>query len=65
MNIPKTYKEFLNLSKPELDKICKSVMSLEEAQKMMKFFDIFDKEYSKKPINESSNKIKKFGDYLK
>ena len=41
-------------------------MSLEDAQRMMKFFDRFDMDYQNKPISEFSNiVVKKFGDYLK
>lgn len=66
MKIPETYKEFLSLSENEIDDISKSDMSLEDAQKMMEFFDKFDIDYQNKPILESSNTIiKKFGDYLK
>lgn len=66
MKIPETYEEFLALSENELDNISKSDMSLQDAQKMMKFFDRFDMEYQNKPILESSNvDVKKFGDYLK
>mgnify|MGYP004513359553 CR=1 FL=1 len=66
MKIPETYKEFLSLSENEIDDISKSDMSLEDAQKMMEFFDKFDVDYQNKPILESSNTIiKKFGDYLK
>ena len=66
MKIPETYEEFLSLSENEIDDISKSDMSLQDAQKMMKFFDIFDMDYQNKPILESSNvDVKKFGDYLK
>ena len=66
MKIPETYKEFLSLSENEIDDISKSDMSLEDAQKMMEFFDKFDVDYQNKLILESSNTIiKKFGDYLK
>ena len=66
MKIPKTYEEFLALSENEIDDISKSDMSLQDAQKMMKFFDRFDMDYQNKPILESSNiVVKKFGDYLK
>ena len=66
MKIPKTYEEFLKLSENEIDDISKSDMSLQDAQKMMKFFDRFDADYQNKPILESSNiVVKKFGDYLK
>jgi hypothetical protein len=66
MKIPETYEEFLALSENEIDDISKSDMSLQDAQKMMKFFDRFDMDYQNKPILESSNIIvKKFGDYLK
>lgn len=66
MKIPETYKEFLELSENEINDISKSNMSLEDAQRMMKFFDRFDKDYQNKPISEFSNiVVKKFGDYLK
>ena len=66
MKIPETYEEFLELSENEIYDISKSDMSLEDAQRMMKFFDRFDMDYQNKPISESSNiVIKKFGDYLK
>lgn len=66
MKIPETYEEFLTLSENEIDDISKSDMSLQDAQKMMKFFDKFDADYQNKPILESSNiVVKKFGDYLK
>jgi len=66
MKIPETYEEFLALSENEIDDISKSDMSLQDAQKMMKFFDRFDMDYQNKPILESSNiVVKKFGDYLK
>jgi hypothetical protein len=66
MKIPETYEEFLTLSENEIDDISKSDMSLQDAQKMMKFFDRFDIDYQNKPILESSNiVVKKFGDYLK
>ena len=66
MKIPETYEEFLELSENEIYDISKSDMSLEDAQRMMKFFDRFDMDYQNKPISESSNiVVKKFGDYLK
>ena len=67
MKIPETYEEFLKLSENEIDFISKSDMSLEEAQRMMNFFDKFDLNYQKKPLTESSKPyiIKEFGDYLK
>jgi hypothetical protein len=66
MKIPETYEEFLALSENEIDDISKSDMSLQDAQRMMKFFDRFDMDYQNKPILESSNiVVKKFGDYLK
>jgi hypothetical protein len=66
MKIPETYEEFLALSENEIDDISKSDMTLQDAQKMMKFFDRFDIDYQNKPILESSNiVVKKFGDYLK
>ena len=66
MKIPRTYEEFLTLSEDEIDIISKSDMSLQDAQKMMEFFDKFDTDYQNKPILESSNiVVKKFGDYLK
>jgi hypothetical protein len=66
MKIPRTYEEFLTLSENEIDIISKSDMSLQDAQKMMEFFDKFDADYQNKPILESSNiVVKKFGDYLK
>ena len=66
MKIPETYEEFLTLSENEIDDISKSDMSLQDAQRMMKFFDKFDMDYQNKPILESSNiVVKKFGDYLK
>ena len=66
MNIPGTYEEFLALSEDEIDIISKSDMSLQDAQKMMEFFDKFDADYQNKPIQESSNiVVKKFEDYLK
>ena len=66
MKIPRTYEEFLALSENEIDIISKSDMSLQDAQKMMEFFDKFDADYQNKPILESSNiVVKKFGDYLK
>jgi hypothetical protein len=66
MKIPETYEEFLALSENEIDDISKSDMSLNDAQKMMKFFDRFDMDYQNKPILENSNiDVKKFGDYLK
>ena len=66
MNIPGTYEEFLALSEDEIDIISKSDMSLQDAQKMMEFFDKFDTDYQNKPIQESSNiVVKKFEDYLK
>jgi hypothetical protein len=66
MKIPETYEEFLALSENEIDDISKSDMTLQDAQKMMKFFDRFDMDYQNKPILESSNiVVKKFGDYLK
>jgi hypothetical protein len=66
MKIPGTYEEFLALSENEIDNISKSDMSLQDAQKMMEFFDKFDADYQNKPITESANTIiKKFGDYLK
>lgn len=66
MKIPETYEEFLELSENEINDISKSNMSLEDAQRMMKFFDRFDMDYQNKPISELSNiVVKKFGDYLK
>jgi hypothetical protein len=66
MKIPRTYEEFLALSESEIAIISKSDMSLQDAQKMMEFFDKFDADYQNKPILESSNiVVKKFGDYLK
>jgi hypothetical protein len=66
MKIPETYEEFLTLSENEIDDISKSDMSLQDAQRLMKFFDRFDMDYQNKPILESSNiVVKKFGDYLK
>ena len=66
MKIPETYEEFLELSENEINDISKSNMSLEDAQKMMKFFDKFDADYQNKSISENSNiVVKKFGDYLK
>ena len=66
MKIPGTYEEFLELSENEINDISKSNMSLEDAQRMMKFFDRFDMDYQNKPISELSNiVVKKFGDYLK
>ena len=66
MKIPETYEEFLELSENEIYDISKSDMSLQDAQRMMKFFDRFDKDYQNKPISESSNiVVKNFGDYLK
>lgn len=68
MKIPRTYEEFLALSENEIAIISKSDMSLQDAQKMMEFFDKFDTDYQNKhkPILESSNiVVKKFGDYLK
>ena len=66
MKIPRTYEEFLALSENEIDIISKSDMSLQDAQKMMEFFDKFDADYQNKPTLESSNiVVKKFGDYLK
>lgn len=66
MKIPRTYEEFLALSENEIAIISKSDMSLQDAQKMMEFFDKFDADYQNKPILESSNiVVKKFGDYLK
>ena len=66
MKIPETYEEFLELSENEINDISKSNMSLEDAQRMMKFFDRFDMDYQNKPISKSSNiVVKKFGDYLK
>ena len=66
MKIPETYEEFLELSENEIYDISKSDMSLQDAQRMMKFFDRFDKDYQNKPISELSNiVVKKFGDYLK
>lgn len=41
MKIPETYEEFLELSENEIYDISKSDMSLEDAQRMMKFFDRF------------------------
>ena len=37
MKIPETYEEFLELSENEINDISKSNMSLEDAQRMMKF----------------------------
>ena len=66
MKIPETYEEFLELSENEIYDISKSDMSLQDAQRMMKFFDRFDMDYQNKQISESSNiVVKKFGDYLK
>ena len=66
IKIPETYEEFLKLSENEINDISKSNMSLEDAQRMMKFFDRFDMDYQNKPISEFSNiVVKKFGDYLK
>lgn len=66
MKIPETYEEFLKLSENEINDISKSNMSLEDAQRMMRFFDRFDMDYQNKQISESSNiVVKKFGDYLK
>ena len=66
MKIPSTYEEFLALSEDEIDIISKSDMSLQDAQKMMEFFDKFDTDYQNKPILEFSNiAVKRFRDYLK
>ena len=54
MKIPETYEEFLTLSENEIDDISKSDMSLQDAQKMMKFFDRFDTDYQNKLMLESS-----------
>ena len=59
MKIPETYEEFLELSENEIYDISKSDMSLEDAQRMMKFFDRFDMDYQNKPISESSNIVVK------
>ena len=48
MKIPETYEEFLELSENEIDDISKSDMSLQDAQKMMEFFDRFDADYQNK-----------------
>lgn len=58
MKIPKTYKEFLTLSENEIDNISKSDMSLQDAQKMMEFFDRFDMDYQNKPITKVKKKMK-------
>ena len=58
MKIPETYEEFLALSENELDNISKSDMSLQDAQKMMKFFDRFDMDYQNKPLTEVKRKTK-------
>ena len=64
MNVPQTYEEFLKIPKLEIQKIVGSKISIEEAQRMMKFFNQFDNEYSKKPIQESQNKSLTYGDDL-
>ena len=64
MNIPKTYKEFLKTPKPEIQKIVSSKISLQEAQRMMKFFNQFDNDYLNKPIQESKNNSLTYGDDL-
>ena len=56
MKIPETYEKFLALSENEIDDISKSDMSLQDAQRMMKFFDRFDMDYQNRLKEPTFNK---------
>lgn len=64
MKVPETYEEFLKLTNDEIEQLCDSMMSLNDAKKLMKYFDKFDNECPNKIILE--DKLNQtFGDYLK